>query len=754
MRERSETWRKLVARGEFHMETVARIYGALGFDKNAKSGIDNGVAYREYNAITAPIITHGLLPNQTLSVGNAIAGTMTFTVLTTDTIPKSAKVVIMGRPTDANRTVFGEWKTFGTYWIDQRTQNEELIDLTCYDSMKKANQSYSDNSAVVSWPKEIKTVVTRIAEQLGVEIDSRTVDYLIDSDLGELEVITKPNDEDTLLTILEYIGGIIGGNWIITPENKLRLVQLFSPAPYSNYIIDHDEMIIETDQGDTLIHDENTQATYEHPAGGGLIRVPVVTGSITTAGRFTITKVTMSRDRDNVYSIGTDEGFELVVSENPYATGELCQRLYDRVAGVIYEPFTITSAVYDPATELGDYMVVGQKVCSVVYTETLKFDIGLTVDSAAPAENELESEYPYKTIPQKMKYLAEGLEQARTMIRQTQDEVDIIAETSVYGSNVRSMFALDPTNITLSAGIDKHGRATGVITFEGGTFVVNSDNFIVDASGHVTCYGATINGSIISSGNKFHVDDKGNMTCQGARITGSIISSGNKFSVDEDGVMTCRGATINGSAVINGENFRLDADGNLTCKSANITDSIISSGRKFNVDADGVMTCQGATINGVTVINGSNFSLNAEGKMTCSGAQINGTISSVVEVYDEFYDVTKTLETSIKDGQLIFSCDHSPSLAIGYRNGSSTQAQIYAVRDSVSIQATIYNDLHEFVGGSAMDLYKSGKILFSCDSLEVMGSTASQIYRAYSGPVTIGSQTFYIKNGFLCYNPT
>ena len=143
MRNRSETWMRLAARGDFRLETVAVI---------------NGV---EYSTITAPVITNGLLPDKTLSVGNCIAGTLSFSVMTNDSIPKSAEIIIKSRITD--ETTYSEWLEFGHFWIDKRTIDESLdtnlISIEGFDAMLKGNQAYVDNSQSMNWPKPMQTVV-------------------------------------------------------------------------------------------------------------------------------------------------------------------------------------------------------------------------------------------------------------------------------------------------------------------------------------------------------------------------------------------------------------------------------------------------------------------------------------------------------------------------------------------------------------------------------------------------------------------
>lgn len=522
MRTTSETWKQIVANGQFHMETVARIYGATGNDLNGVSGSDSRGTYKEYATITAPNIKHGLLPDSTVSVGNCVAGTMNFTVMTTDTLPKSAMIVIRSRVTDgkSENPTKSEWLEFGTYWIDHRQINDNLIGLECYDAMKRGNQSYVDDSQSLSWPKTIATVVTRIAAQIGVAIDDRTTTAIINSEFGDMEIITKPDDNDTLLRILEDIGGVIGGNWCITPENRLRFVPLMSsPEPRSGHITDHNNAVIQTDQGDNLKWANLSPITTEDT-----VDIPVIIGSMTTASDNVISRVTMTKGNDTLYTFGDDTGFELKITDNKYTTEPLCLALYERVVGTVYSPYNITGAIYDPATELGDFVYAGDTVNSVIYTESVELGIGFSADNAAPGEDELENEYPFQTMEQRVQYVVSESKQNRTMIEQTQESITLMAEsvdefeyntqlsinsmgasiTSIQNdkankSTLRSEFAIDPTNITLTAGEDEQGHATGTITFNAGALIVNSTNFQLDADGIMTCNGANINGAFRSN---------------------------------------------------------------------------------------------------------------------------------------------------------------------------------------------------------------------------------------------------------------
>ena len=506
MQDTSQTWKDIVATNEFHLESVAFVYGATGDDPNGQDGIDTIGSYKVYATITAPNIDNSLLSGDSLSVGNVNSGRLTFTIMTTDTIPKSARITIKGRVTDGNST--SEFIPFGTYWVDHRTYKDNLIDIEAYDAMKMGNQSYADNSQTLNWPKPIKTVVTRIAEQMGVDIDSRTMtDIINNSAVGDLEIITKPGDDEVLLDVLSHIGEILGGNWTITPNNELRYVQITTPITIKGYLLDQEENIITTEQGNKLLWkgDEGSDEE-EEPVSNDLVSVGVVLGSLTTASRYVVSKVKLVLDSEHVYTVGDDSGYELVVaSNNPYANADTVQLLFSRVEGVEYAPFEATNSIYDPAAELGDLVVVGDDISSVLYSENKKLDVGYSANISAPGRDEMEDEYPYRTYEQKQEFLAEQVKKTWTSIQQTQDRVTVIAEQYTPKSAIRSTFALDPTNITLSAGVDQQGNPTGQITFNAGSLIVNSTNFSLDANGIMTCNGAVINGEVTAaetSGNK------------------------------------------------------------------------------------------------------------------------------------------------------------------------------------------------------------------------------------------------------------
>ena len=467
MRVRSEQWTKLAARGLFTMETKARIGGV------------------DYTAISAPKIDRSLMAVP-LSVGNCTSATLRLSIMTDDEIRSTSPIVIMGRLT--NGTINSEWKEFGTFFINQRdTSFEGLITVDCFDAMLKANQSYVDeNSNSAEWPKTMKAVVSEIAYRIGVSVDPRTkintgADYIVPYPSGK-----------TMIQVLGFIGACHGGNWIITEDNLLRLVPLVTSPDETFHVIDEDFEKIKTVEGDQLIYKQQTSynavlppVSGETPSSAipithyitdeygakivtsdghiliwaedgsidaidGLINIPVVCGQLNTGDAVTVTGVTMSDDAGNSYTAGNDNGAVLTIEGNPYATQNMCDSLFTAFNGLVYAPYTATKALYDPATELGDQVKIGDMVHSALYATTLTLDLNFRADISAPNSEELSEEYPYLSEIKKLKQSTEDLNSA--IQRTASDLADSIGETD---STVESLASGLAAEVTRASGVEQ-----------------------------------------------------------------------------------------------------------------------------------------------------------------------------------------------------------------------------------------------------------------------------------------------------------
>ena len=214
MRTRTEVWKRLAATGNARVEVRADIAGT---------------PYAEVYGIT---INRALMANP-LTIGNCISATLQFTVRTAKStvIPKSSKVIIYNRLTEGTCTS-EEWLTAGTFYVTNRVEDKvtgQLKSFTCYDAMLKANAPFPSSRAD-SFPMTARAYVNAVAAMIGVEVDSRTWNALPDADTLSIPYSAK----ESMREVLGHIGGVCGGNWCITQENKLRMVPLLSSTNAQN----------------------------------------------------------------------------------------------------------------------------------------------------------------------------------------------------------------------------------------------------------------------------------------------------------------------------------------------------------------------------------------------------------------------------------------------------------------------------------------------------------------------------------------
>lgn len=478
MQTRNSTWEAITATGDFGLNVRAVING------------------KTYTTISAPIINRALFP-ENLSVGNCMTASLELTILTEDVIPKSASVVIQAQVFNESRTS-NQWITFGTFWISTRETDTEtgLVKLQCYDAMKKATRPYisdptSSSTGRVGWPKAMSTCVSEIVSLLGLGsngLDSRTKiktgsDYVLNYPAHYVTTNTSEETQNeaqmanyTIADALRIIGAFHGGNWVITPENKLRLVPLI-PSPAAN-----------------------TPSTSTNGAGGKVLSVPVVTGEIKTGHSVTISRITVKRDDQEQYSKGDDTGLELVIEGSQYETPALhktaCNDLYSALYGIVYDPYTMTQACYDPCAELGDWVVAGDRVRGVLCAQTVKFGIDFRADISAPGQDEAEDEFPseLQRLRQDADTMKAFAEQASSSIIQTKERISLeVTRATAEEGRLEGRIDVNADQILLRV---KKGEVSSEISVESGEvritgnrLVVQSTNFYLDRQGNVDITG-------------------------------------------------------------------------------------------------------------------------------------------------------------------------------------------------------------------------------------------------------------------------
>ena len=353
MQTTSQTWKTLWASGNAHIETVAVIAGTT------------------YTEISNPVISRAVMQNN-LSVGNAVSASCVFSVRTSNSIPRSAEVQIKIRLTDGVTT--SEWLPKGTFYISRRSVDPVtgVITLECYDALLKAN---ADMPALLPWTTQDGDVVTTNSGEwlyfsasyprnmadllndllliLGWELDARTV-----INPGAIYTVDSVDAGMSIHDVFCKIAAANGGNWVITPENKLRLVPLISAAGAQT--------------------------------SANAVQVNGVIGEIGVGTSGTITGVRYDVSGQKIL-VGADTGIVLDAD----VSAAVAQALYTKINGYTYQSYSFSGAIYDPAAELGDYLNRLDNVHSVLYIETATLGATYRGTISAPDPGEISDEYPY-----------------------------------------------------------------------------------------------------------------------------------------------------------------------------------------------------------------------------------------------------------------------------------------------------------------------------------------------------------------------
>ena len=208
------------------------------------------------------------------------------------------------------------------------------------------------------------------------------------------------------------------------------------------------------------------------------------------------TGVLLFYDEENAYFSG-DESGRVLEAHCPWATQDMANNMLDSVKGYAYQPYEATSAILDPAAELGDSVFVGNVTGPLANVKTT-FDGLAYADIAAPEDEEVDHEYPYESPnSREMKrkvtlgrdYFGAKITKAKGLEITKTDKDGKKKSRAIFNSDVFAMYNDDGGEALYFDSNAGKFKFTGILNV--------ADNFIVDAEGNVE-----VNGNInLSNGN-------------------------------------------------------------------------------------------------------------------------------------------------------------------------------------------------------------------------------------------------------------
>lgn len=511
--------------------TWERLFGEPTHKTEIRAFIDGAMYSMDkiYNAV----LTRSVFTNNVPEVGCCCASTFDIEIIPDSRIPRMAPIIVQTRLKSADGVRSSEWIPTGTFFVDTRRKERvgTTMRFTAYDSMLKADQPYLPNSSITNWPAAEALVVAEIASCMGVSVDSRTTlaGYSVD----------YPQDY-TMREVLGYIAAANGGNWIITPENKLLLVKLHGEnsllgANYNAAILFGDTVVVLStgynyDAARSLLSKDDDEAILMgdslvvldgqyglRGAGTDIQRNAKRFQNLGLLQPFSGVKVWYSRQNsyvdtsvggvtqkvevENAYFAGTNDGRVLEL-DCPWGTQAMANAILTQIDGFCYQGAIVEGAQMTPAAELGDLVIcdgVGfsLSLLSVTYTG----DYLPTI--SAPADEEVDYEYHYETPTERKLNRTVALGDSYYGFKVTRENgievVNIVDGTEttrmILNSSVQAFYNADGQEALYFDAEAGEYRFVGDVTVLSGSLNIN-DNFIVDVDGHVTCNGSvTLQGS-------------------------------------------------------------------------------------------------------------------------------------------------------------------------------------------------------------------------------------------------------------------
>ena len=164
-----------------------------------------------------------------------------------------------------------------------------------------------------------------------------------------------------------------------------------------------------------------------------------------------ITKVELLDENGDVVGVsGSDTGRTLTALQ-PDGTDAMAAAILEKVSGYKHIGYEGSSALLDPAVELGDAVTVDGFYLPLIALD-VTFDPMLAPDISAPDADEIDDEYPYKSPTQRQ--LERNMAKARSLITKTSEEIMLKVE-GLDGKYTEVKTTLDGLTVTDASGTTK-----------------------------------------------------------------------------------------------------------------------------------------------------------------------------------------------------------------------------------------------------------------------------------------------------------
>ena len=344
------------------------------------------------------------------------------------------------------------------------------------------------------------------------------------------------------------------------------------------------------------------------------------------------------------YAAGTDTGRTLSLV-CPWGTQAMANNILKDIKGYKYHPYSAAGAYLDPSSEIGDGVTVNG-IYSGIYTMDVNFGSDCRADISAPAEEEIDHEYPY--VPKQERTVNRKFSQIESEFKVQADQIS--AKVSKTGGSNQSFgwdldeksWTLKSKNKTVLLATENGVEITGKITVTSGKiggFDIESNYLSYNGQTWkgTNARGAYIGTNGIQLGKNFRVDMSGNLYAASGEFSGSVKAANIKYGGSNgyfNGGGIASGSIYGGSggAIAHGtlSTFNMNSGINSTLDHAEAAYDVLF--RMVKAAALSARSLAGDTINGTSIYAGKLY-LGGMRLYLGTVTDIDGSVRRVVQWY-------------------------------------------------------------------------------------------------------------------------
>ena len=450
------------------MVNTSNDYKALRNDINAlyEIRILRGPIEYGMDRITSCTIDHSLFSGDGPQIGGTVSARCDLTLIEdTENWPRMASFNVQFRLVSRDGLMTSEWISFGQFYTDERSNDYEgYLTIIAFDGMMLLEQSWTDKidseDLPSAWPITSKAAADLLVIATGVEIDPDTV-------LDDTYAFIGLDTTSTAREVWATIAAGNGGNCVITRQGKIRLVPL-------NVGESGDSAIAGVAVASIAVSgSENEEAGTVPHVGYYSVNKGVMSLNYSEPLP-EITGVILKAASGNTAESGDATGYVLN-ADCAFSDSLVSNLCLANTIGFQYKPFECTGSKLDPASDLGDFVLVNGRLFRY-YKSTWNLNKHITCDFSAPFSAEVDHEYQVltesaKTYKKILNKLDAGLENAERRLYSQIEQTESSIMTTV-GEQYETTIDSDGKYLTLQSSLN---QTRDSLTFEIQTTTDNLD---------------------------------------------------------------------------------------------------------------------------------------------------------------------------------------------------------------------------------------------------------------------------------------